>query len=121
MRRKLETFPMKFCYVVYDLETMQKNYKWTGPYDIPARSLDEANDILFWTMCRLVQRDVDGGEFFESRILKSLDETTEGEWDQPAIYWPDVQEAIEWVILERRLKAKYPQGVPRHRSIDDDD
>jgi len=108
---------VRFCYVAYEMATLEKSFRWTGPYDVPARSSEEAQDILFWAVQHLVKRHADGGEFYGSRILHTIHfpEECNCDWRQ------DVQNAIEQVIFERSLKEKYPQGIPRYRSLDASD
>ena len=103
-----------FCYVAYDMATMEQSFVWTGPYDVPVHTLEQAADILFWAMQRLVKRDANGGDFYGSRILDTVCRPPGRKCERRV----DVQGAIDQVVFERTLKELYPNGVPKYRSLD---
>lgn len=116
-------FTMRFAF--YHQERSRGIF-WSGPYQVVAKDVNEAKDILTDAVLKEAKRE--DSPLHMIRLLECENRMNPGRNEE---HYCSVSIAIadeirsrrlfkeQWE-LEQRMKRKYPKGVPRFRNVDDE-
>lgn len=108
-------FKMRFAYFLQD---KTQGVQWSGPYAIEAKDVADAKDIL--TDAVLQEMRVEDSRFNSIRLLTAELKENPCRGEE---YHVEIKKRVADEIWRRRwwteLHNKYPEGVPKVRSLDD--
>ena len=107
-----QIFTMRFAYFYPD---RSRGCYWSGPYDVKAKNLTEAKDILTDVILHQMRDEV--GPLFEIRLVEIENTMKPGRAEE---YHLCVKKGLENELWRRHIRRAFPDGVPKYRCLDAD-
>jgi hypothetical protein len=93
----------------------QRGFFWSGPYEVVAKNIPEAKNILTDVILRVIQ--VRDNPLFAIRLLE-VETLMKPARDE--VHFDFIDRMIIADIEKRELRRQYPDGIPRYRTLDAD-
>lgn len=88
---------------------------WSGPYEVTARNIPEAKDVLTDVILREMRRPA--SPIYQIKLLE-VETTMKPGRDDEAL--EDVAKGVRWEFWRREVRRLYPDGPPKYRGLDED-
>lgn len=103
-------FTMRFAFFFPE---RSKGIFWSGPYQVRAKSVTEAKDIL--TDAILKARRVEDSPLHDIRLLEVENRMKPGRAEE---HYPSISIGVKDEIWHREMDTLYPDGLTKYRDID---